>query len=99
MGSADSLFRRAYAEQMRGNFDGAADLYEKAINTGRASADLYNNYGALLARKGNNTAAVEMYVLALKRDEHNVNAWVNLAAAHEALGRHAEAMSDYAQAA
>ncbi len=97
-GPADSLFRLAYAEQMKNNLDGAQALYEKAIATRRARAEAYNDYGVLLLARGNKTAATEMFRQALNRDDKNVEAWVNLGDSFNGMGYHAEAMSAYARA-
>jgi Tfp pilus assembly protein PilF len=95
---ADSLFRLAYAEQMKNNLDGAQALYEKAIATRHARAEAYNDYGVLLLARGNKTAATEMFRQALNRDDKNVEAWVNLGDSFNGMGYHAEAMSAYARA-
>ena len=95
---ADSLFRLAFAEQMRDNLDGAQTLYEKAIATTRAPAEAYNNYGVLLSSRGNRTTATEMFRQALNRDDKNVEAWVNLGDAFNGMGQAAEAMAAYARA-
>ena len=97
-GPADSLFRLAYAEQMKNNLDGAQALYEKAIATRHARAEAYNDYGVLLLARGNKTAATEMFRQALNRDDKNVEAWVNLGDSFNGMGYHAEAMSAYARA-
>jgi tetratricopeptide (TPR) repeat protein len=97
-GPADSLFRLAYAEQMKSNLDGAQALYEKAIATRRAPAEAYNDYGVLLLARGNKSAATEMFRQALNHDDKNVEAWVNLGDSFNGMGYHAEAMSAYARA-
>jgi len=97
-GPADSLFRLAYAEQMKNNLDGAQALYEKSIATRHARAEAYNDYGVLLLARGNKTAATEMFRQALNRDDKNVEAWVNLGDSFNGMGYHAEAMSAYARA-
>jgi tetratricopeptide (TPR) repeat protein len=97
-GPADSLFRLAYAEQMKNNLDGAQALYEKAIATRHARAEAYNDYGVLLLARGNKTAATEMFRQALNRDDKNVEAWVNMGDSFNGMGYHAEAMSAYARA-
>lgn len=95
---ADSIFRLAYAEQMKSNLDGAQALYEQAIATQHAPAEAYNDYGVLLLARGNKTAATEMFRQALNHDDKNVEAWVNLGDSFNGMGYHAEAMSAYARA-
>lgn len=97
--AGDSLFARAYAEHVRGNLDAAADLYEKAIQHPPVAPELYNNYGALLARRGNYNAAVSMYNMALGANRSDPKVWINLGDAYHALGRRADAISDYFEAA
>lgn len=95
----DSLFARAFAEHMRGNLDGAADLYEKALLKPPVAPDLYNDYGALLAGRANHNAAIAMYRLGLSAKGDDPKLWINLADSYKAIGRHADAMSSYFQAA
>ncbi len=95
---ADSLFRQAYAEHMRNNLDRAQELYEKVIALPQASAEAFNDYGALLSQRGNQIAATQMFLQAIKRDDRNIDAWVNLGDAYNVIGHHVEAMSAYARA-
>jgi Tfp pilus assembly protein PilF len=95
----DSLFARAYAEQVRGNYDLASDLYEKALQKPPVSAELYNNYGALLDFRGKHDAAVAMYNLGLAKNDRDPKLWTNLGIAYDALGQHANALSAYFAAA
>src|ERR1051325_5678844 len=95
---ADSLFKLAYAEHVKNNLAAARDLYEKAIRTGQAPAEAFNNYGALLVQRGEQAAAAEMFRQAIKRDDKNVEAWINLGDSQKAAGHHAEAVSAYERA-
>jgi Tfp pilus assembly protein PilF len=97
--SGDSVFSRAFAEQTRGNYDRAAELYEKALQIKPVSPLVYNDYGALLASRGNHTAAIAMYNLGLKTDPADARLWMNLGDSYVTLGRHADAMSAYTEAA
>ena len=94
----DSLFKRAFAEQSRGNFERSNELYESAIALPQAPAEAFNDYGVLLLQNGNQLGASEMFKQALKRDDKNVDAWVNLGDSYNAIGHHAEAMGAYARA-
>jgi Tfp pilus assembly protein PilF len=96
---ADSLFARAYAEHTRGNLDGAADLYERALAHPPVSPELYNDYGALLATRGKHAAAVAMYNLGIAANDKDARLWANLGDSYRALGRRADAMSAYFEAA
>jgi Flp pilus assembly protein TadD len=95
----DSLFARAFAEHMRGNLDGAADLYEKALLKPPVAPDLYNDYGALLAARGSHPAAIAMYRTGIEKKGEDPKLWINLADSYKAIGRHADALSSYFQAA
>jgi tetratricopeptide (TPR) repeat protein len=97
--SADSLFARAYAEHTRGNLDGAAELYERALAHPPVSPELYNDYGALLATRGKHAAAVAMYNLGIAANDKDARLWANLGDSYRALGRRADAMSAYFEAA
>lgn len=95
---ADSLARLAYAEHLKNNVDRARDLYEKAIATKQAPAEVFNNYGVLLAQQGNPTTATEMFRQAIAHDESNVDAWVNLGDSFIATRHHDSALSAFDRA-
>lgn len=95
--AGDQLFADAYAAQQAGNLDRAQELYEKAIQTPPVSADVFNNYGALLVQRGDVDGAIRMYRRALAIDHDNVKAWINLGAALDQNGIHAEATSAFEQ--
>lgn len=95
---ADSLFQLAYAEHARNNFAAAQELYERVIALPQAPAGAFNNYGALLAKHGNETGAREMFQQALTRDPQNVDAWINLGDSYNSVGHHGEAMAAFARA-
>lgn len=95
---ADSLFQLAYAEHLRNNLAAAQDLYERAIALPQAPAGAFNNYGALLSKRGNQTGAREMFQQALTRDPENVDAWINLGDSYNVIGHHGEAMAAFARA-
>ena len=94
----DQLFADAYAAHQAGNLDRAQELYEKAIAAPPVSADVFNNYGALLAQRGNVDGAKTMYRRAIAIDRDNVKAWINLGAALDQSGIHGEATSAFEQA-
>jgi Tfp pilus assembly protein PilF len=96
---ADSLFQLAYAAHLRNDLTAAQELYERTIALPQAPAGAFNNYGALLARHGNQAGAREMFQQALTRDPANVDAWVNLGDSYNAIGHHGEAMAAFARAA
>jgi len=95
---ADSLFQLAYAEHVRNNFVAAQELYERVIALPQAPAGAFNNYGALLAKRGNQAGAREMFQQTLTRDPENVDAWINLGDSYNAVGHHGEAMAAFARA-
>jgi Tfp pilus assembly protein PilF len=94
----DSLFIRAYTEHTRGNLDGAADLYERALTKPPVSPELYNDYGALLATRGKHAAAIAMYNLGIAANDKDARLWANLGDSYRATGRRADAMSAYVEA-
>ena len=94
----DSLFKQAFAEQTRGNFERSRELYERVIAVPQAPAEAFNDYGVLLLQNGNLLGASEMFKQALKRDDKNVDAWVNLGDSYNAIGHHAEAMGAFGRA-
>ena len=96
--SGDSLFIRAYTEHTRGNLDGAADLYERALTKPPVSPELYNDYGALLATRGKHAAAIAMYNLGIATNDKDARLWANLGDSYRATGRRADAMSAYFEA-
>ena len=96
--SGDSLFKQAYAEQVRGNFGRSKELYEKAIALPQASAEAFNNYGVLLLQTGDQIGASEMFKQAVRRDDKNVDAWINLGDSYNAVGHHADALSAFMRA-
>jgi Tfp pilus assembly protein PilF len=97
--TGDSLFARAYAEQTRGNLDGAAELYERALLNPPVSPELYNDYGALLATRGKHAAAIAMYNRGIAANGDDARIWMNLGDSYRAVGRRADAMGAYFEAA
>lgn len=95
---ADSLFKLAYAEHLRGNFDRAKELYEQTIAMQQAPSEAYNDYGVLLSQHGNPTAAAEMFRVAVRRDDANAEAWINLGDSYNLAGHHADALSAFSRA-
>lgn len=95
---ADSLFKLAYAEHLKGNFDRARELYEQTIAMQQAPSEAYNDYGVLLSQHGNPTAAAEMFRVAVRRDDANAEAWINLGDTYYLAGRHADALSAFSRA-
>jgi len=95
---ADSLFKLAYAEHLKGNFDRAKELYEQTIAMQQAPSEAYNDYGVLLSQHGNPAAAAEMFRVAVRRDDSNAEAWINLGDSYDLAGHHADALSAFARA-
>jgi len=95
---ADSLFRLAYAEHLKGNFDRARQLYEQTIAMQQAPSEAYNDYGVLLSQHGNPAAAAEMFRVAVRRDDANAEAWINLGDSYVLAGHHADALSAFSRA-
>lgn len=95
---ADSLFKLAYAEHLKGNFDRAKELYEQTIAMQQAPSEAYNDYGVLLSQHGNPTAAAEMFRVAVRRDDANLEGWINLGDSYNLAGHHAEALSAFSRA-
>lgn len=99
-GPKDGECQRAAAALARGDLDGAARAYRKAIRRGTTDPDAYNNLGAILARQGDLDAAILLFERALSLAPHGVDARANLAGALAARGaaRYAAGRGDGAAA-
>ena len=64
----------------RDNFDLAATYYERALQTGPPTTDLYNKLGIARLKQNNYSAARKSFQQALKLDPHNAFALNNLGA-------------------
>jgi Tfp pilus assembly protein PilF len=94
---ADRLLQQARDAQRQGNVDAAEDVYRRAVATHQADAEIYNNYAALLADRGDSARAISMYKLALGLDPTYVDAWSNLGTLFDAMGDHRQATGVFQQ--
>lgn len=94
---SDRLLQQARDAQRQGNVDAAEDVYRRAVATHQADAEIYNNYAALLADRGDSARAITMYKLAIGLDPTYVDAWSNLGMLFDAMGDHRQATGVYQQ--
>jgi len=89
--TSDQLLEQARSAQRQGNDAAAEDVYRRAVASHQANAEIYNNYAALLADRGDTTRAISTYKLALALDPTYVDAWANLGTLFDASGDHRQA--------
>lgn len=89
--ASDRLLEQARSAQRQGNDAAAEDVYRRAVASHQANAEIYNNYAALLADRGDTTRAINTYKLALALDPTYVDAWSNLGTLFDASGDHRQA--------
>jgi DNA-directed RNA polymerase subunit alpha len=91
LGAGDSSYLAGLLEDLRGNYDQAADLYEKAraAEGGHAAATFRLAY--LQDLHGDEEAAIELYKACLSHPPVYANALLNLAVLHEDFGRYESA--------
>jgi Tfp pilus assembly protein PilF len=95
--AADRLLEQARGAQREGNDAAAEDVYNRAVATHQANAEIYNNYAALLADRGDTAGAISKYKLALALDPTYVDAWSNLGMLFDASGDHRQATGVFQQ--
>jgi protein O-GlcNAc transferase len=82
----DPDFQRAVAALARGDLQTAERGLRKLIRRGTGNAHVYNNLGALLAKRGELTDALQMFEAALTRDAALASARENLIQARATRG-------------
>lgn len=92
------LGQQALEAQRRGDVARARQLYERILAQGGATAEVYNNLGALERGAGNLTAAVEQFRNAIALDRAYAPAWSNLGIVHDATGKRVDATAAFQQA-
>jgi Tfp pilus assembly protein PilF len=92
------LGQQALEAQRRGDVARARQLYERILAQGGATAEVYNNLGALERGAGNLTAAVEQFRNAIALDRAYAPAWSNLGIVHDAMGKRVDATAAFQQA-
>lgn len=86
-----ALEQQALAHIRRGELPAAAELYQRAIIRGEASAAGLSNLAAIELSQGDPQSATEHLRLALQMAPGNAESWLNLGTAHFALGNCAAA--------
>lgn len=82
----------------KGNHQGAADSYMKAIDLNPQFPDAYNNLGVALRALGRPSEAIDRFTRALKLKPDYAEAFFNLANAYRDLDRREEAVANYLEA-
>ncbi len=72
-----------YKMQMEGNFQGAMEMYEKAVAMDPQYAEVTNDLGVLYEGKGEIDRAISMYKRAIDIDRSYLPAYANLALVYE----------------
>lgn len=80
-----SLFDQALLLDEQGDSQ-AADLYQKAIETGDTVADSYCNLGILESEKKNHSKAIDCFTRCLKEEPRHFEAHYNLANVYAEIG-------------
>jgi predicted O-linked N-acetylglucosamine transferase (SPINDLY family) len=103
-GAKDPDGLRAAGALARGDLDGAARAYRKAIRRGTKDPDAYNNLGVIEAQRGDLDAAIPLFHGALSLGTAAPDTRENLAqalagrgAARYAQGRFQEAVADFSE--
>lgn len=83
----------------RGNKQEAVQLFQRALDEGDESADIHNDFAAVLAITGHDQQALTQYHEALRRMPGHYDARMNLGALLSRMGRGADALEQFAAAA
>lgn len=92
------LVAQALAAYNRRDYAGARDYYERALASGIASPEIYNNLGTAYRNLGDFTRAEQAYQSAIALNDRSAPAWSNLGVVLYSLGRKREATAAYQQA-
>lgn len=79
-------------------YEQAIRIYKNMVATGRATSDIYSNYGLVLLNTGDYKNAIYYYKIAVEQDPTNAIAYNNIAQAHFHLQEFDEAISYAKQA-
>lgn len=94
--AAAAAFREGTEAQSRGNFEGAAEAYRRAIDIAPRLAEAHANLGAVLARLGRYEDAVASIHRALALNPNLTAARLNLGLAHYRAGAFSAAAGAFA---
>lgn len=92
------LVAQALAAYNRRDYAGARDYYERALASGIASPEIYNNLGTAYRNLGDLARAEQAYQSAIALNDRSAPAWSNLGVVLYSLGRKREATAAYQQA-
>ena len=94
-GPADDAVFRGMAAQQAGDFDAAETAFRQALNDDPAQPIVLNNLAALIARRGDTAAALELLNGLVAEEPGYVSAQFNRANALLALGRAGDAIAAF----
>lgn len=95
---ANPLIAQALAAYTRRDYTAARDFYERALASGVASPDIYNNLGTVYRNLGDLARAEQAYQSAIALNPRSASAWSNLGVVLYTLGRKREATAAYQEA-
>ena len=95
---ANVLNSRGMAQEIVGNFERAAEDYNKAIEINETYANAYNNRGNMHARQQAYAEATKDYDRAIELNSRFVEAYCNRGIAKESLGDYDGAIKDFDKA-
>ena len=95
---ANVLNSRGMAQEIVGNFEGAAEDYNRAIEINQTYANAYNNRGNMQARQQAYAEAIKDYDRAIELNSRFVEAYCNRGIARESLGDYDGAIKDFDKA-
>jgi tetratricopeptide (TPR) repeat protein len=90
---AANLLREGLEQHRQGRLDGAARLYEQALEDNPSEADALHLLGVIAHQRGDHAAAVERIRRAIAIDAPHAHYHSNLGVAYRSLGRTAEAVT------
>ncbi len=89
--NAEVYRSQGYAEQQKGNLQGALTYYSKAVALGLDSPTIYNDLGVIYEQLGRIDLAEQYYLNAISHDVNYLPAYTNLAYFYKAQGKREKA--------
>ncbi len=98
MVGSNPLVAQALAAYNRGDYAAARDYYERALASGVASPEIYNNLGSVYRNLNDLGRAEQAYQSAIALNPGSASAWSNLGVVLYTLARKREATAAYQEA-